>query len=379
MPNAFCLRKVIKIFDYHMKRIVALVPNVLDWSPGQRVRIESWAKHLVEYGWQVDIRSFESDSLHEILYKEGNIINKAVKISQCYLSQLKFILQKPSCDILFIYREASLIGPAIIERLAKRLKVPIVYDFDDPIFLTDLNSVNKLFSRLKFPKKTHTIFDLSDHIIAINDIMGNYAREFNPNVSVVPNFVDTERFCPAHKTDEAVRLGWSGSFSTMHNLKAIASPLQKLQEKYNVPIRVIGNGDIKIKNVNLEIRQWSPQTEVSDLQDCSIGLMPLAEHPGNKWKFFLKVIQYLAVGLPVVAQQGGSNSDVIKDGVNGFVVKSQDEWYDRLSLLIEDTVLRQKMSQAARQTALDCYSTHVQMNRVADIFENVLAQFNIKK
>ncbi len=361
-----------------MKRIAALVPNVLGYAPGQQVRIETWAKHLDKYGWQVDIYPFESESLHEVLYKKGGTLTKASRMTASYLKQLKLILQKPPCDVLLIYREASLIGPAIIERLAKRLNVPIVFDFDDPIFLTDLHSVNNFFSRLKFPGKTHTLFELSDRIIAINDIMGGYAEKYNPNVSIVPNVVDPEKFCPADTPTESVKLGWTGSFSTMHNLKAIAAPLQRIQAKYNVPIRVIGNGGLKIDGVKLDIREWSPQTEASDLQDCSIGLMPLIEHPGNKWKFFLKVVQYLALGLPIVAHDAGSTRDVIKDGVNGFIVESDDEWYNRISLLIENTELRKKMSLAARQTALDNYTPKVQVPRVAQIFEDVLAKQNRK-
>lgn len=362
-----------------MKRIAALVPNILNTSPGQRVRIESWAKYLKDYGWTVDLYPFEDQALNEVLYKQGAALPKARRMTVCFFNQLKLMLSKPSCDILFIYREASLIGPLIVERLAKRLNVPIVYDFDDPIFLTQKSASSGWFSLLKFPQKTHKLFRLSDRIISINDIMGDYARKFNPAVSVVPNFVDPEVFRPADHPNDEVRIGWSGSHSTMHNLKAIAEPLRRLQNKYKVPVRVVGNGNLEIEGVDLDVRQWSVETEVSDLQDCSIGVVPLEESSGNQWKFFLKVVQYLAIGLPVVAQKAGSNSDVIKDGVNGFVVETEDEWYNRISLLIEDKDLRQRMSQAARQTALDHYSPQAQMPRVAQIFEEVLADSKTKK
>ena len=362
-----------------MKRIAALVPNILNTTPGQRVRIESWAKYLKDYGWTVDLYPFEDQALNEVLYKQGEALPKAQRMLSCFYNQVKVILRKPPCDILFIYREASLVGPLIIERLAKRLNVPIVYDFDDPIFLTQKSTSSGWFSMLKFPQKTHSLFRLSDRIISINDIMGDYARKFNPAVSVVPNFVDPEIFRPADSPHDEVRIGWSGSHSTMHNLKAIAEPLRRLQNKYAVPVRVVGNGNLEIEGVDLDVRQWTVKTEVSDLQDCSIGVVPLEESSGNQWKFFLKVVQYLAIGLPVVAQKAGSNSDVIKDGVNGFVVETEDEWYNRISLLIEDKDLRQRMSQAARQTALDHYSPQAQMPRVAQIFEEVLAVSKKKK
>jgi len=362
-----------------MKRIAALVPNILDVAPGQRVRIELWAKYLEAYGWTVDFYPFEDDALNEIFYKPGKAFLKAARIVSCYRKQLKLVLDKPQCDVLFIYREAALIGPAWIERLGKRLNVPIVYDLDDPIFLTYRSPASGWSSLLKFPLKTHSLFKMSDRIIAINDIIGDYAKKFNPSVSVVPNIIDPDKFCPAPITrDDVIRIGWSGSYSTMHQLKAVAAPLRRLQAKYKVSIRVVGSGKLEIDGVDLDVRQWTPQTEVSDLQDCDIGIVPLVESPFNKWKFFLKVGQYLAIGLPVVAQKAGSNSDVIKNGINGFVVETEDEWYDRLSLLIENADLRRQMSKAARQTVLDNYTPQVQMPHVAQIFEDVLAQSKSK-
>jgi glycosyltransferase involved in cell wall biosynthesis len=139
-----------------------------------------------------------------------------------------------------------------------------------------------------------------------------------------------------------------------------------------VPIRVIGKGELIIDGLAIDVRQWTPQTEVSDLQDCEIGIVPLADNPDHEWKFFLKVVQYLALGLPVVAQKFGSNADVIEDGINGFVVETQQEWYDRLSLLIEDRELRERMSAAARRTALEHYVPAAQMPRLAQIFDDVL-------
>ena len=119
-----------------MKKIVALVPNILGVSPGQRLRIEAWAERLPEYGWEVDFYTFEDKDLHEILYKKGNHLAKAVGTMRCYIKQTKSIISKPECDLVLIYREACMIGPAILERLVRKWGVPIVFDLDDPIFLS---------------------------------------------------------------------------------------------------------------------------------------------------------------------------------------------------------------------------------------------------
>lgn len=356
-----------------MKRVAALVPNVLGISPGQRVRIETWAVHLRAAGWEVDFYPFEDERLHEVLYHPAPMRVKVARLASCYKDRLKLLRTRPPCDILFIFREAALIGPAIIETMIRRPGTPVIYDFDDPVFLPYRSPMNGWFSLLKFPRKTHTLFRQSDHIIAINQLLADYAARFNPSVSVVPNCVDTERYCPAPRSDDGtVRLVWIGSHSTMPNLTAIAPALRGLDSHARVSLRVIGAGKVTMPDIPTEVKQWSAETEVAELQECDIGLLPLLDHSWHPWKFFFKTVQYMAVGLPVVARRMGSNAEIIDEGVNGFLVETEREWRERLRLLIDDADLRRKMGAAARATAVERYSTQVQMPRVVSIFESVL-------
>ena len=356
-----------------MKRVAALVPNVLGVSPGQRVRIETWAEYLREAGWEVDFYPFEDERLHEVLYHPAPPQVKVARLAACYKERLKLLKPGPPCDVLFIFREAALIGPAFIESRMRRPGVPIIYDFDDPVFLPYRSPMNGWFSLLKFPRKTHRLFRLSDHIIAINGLLADYAARFNPSVSIVPNCVDTDKYQPAPRTDDGqVRLVWIGSHSTVQNLKAIAGALPGLNERVPVTLRLIGPSDVVIDGIPTESRRWSAETEVSELQACDIGLLPLIDHSWHPWKFFFKTVQYMAVGLPVVARRMGSNAEIIEDGVNGYLVETENEWRDRLRLLIEDPALRKRMGAAARATIVERFSTQVQMPRVVSIFEDVL-------
>ena len=359
-----------------MKRIAALVPNVLGVSPGQRVRIESWAAFLEQAGWTVDFYPFENAKLHQIMYKPGNTPTKAMRLAQCYLKHLQLVLQRPPCDILFIYREAALIGPALLERLAKRLSVPIVYDLDDPVFLPYRSPMNGWFSLLKFPRKTYSLFRMSEHVIAINHLIAQHAAKYNRAVSVVPNCVDIERYQPRPKPANApIRLVWMGSHSTMPNLDTIVEPLRRLQSTDGLSLfRVIGVGEPNLAGIRTEVRQWSENTEVSALQDCDIGLVPLKDMSWHPWKFFFKTIQYMAVGLPVIARRIGSNNEIIEHGVNGFLVETQAEWYKCMKELTNNRELRLRMGEAARATVVERYSTQKQMPLMIEVFERVLEQ-----
>lgn len=359
------------------KRIAAFVPNILGYSPGQRVRIELWEKYLKAAGWTVEYFPFEDAALHEVLYQKGNYISKASRITKCYQQQINSALKKFSSDAIFIYREASLIGPSLPEYLIARQKIPIIYDIDDPIFLPYRSPMNGWASLFKFSKKTHKIFRLSTHVIAINKLIADYVAKYNPNVTVIPNCIDIEKYKPNEKKDEnygerGVRLVWIGSLSTMPNLLEITEPLKKLQADHKSPLIIIGAGKIEMNGVDIDMRQWSAATEVRDLQDGDIGLLPLSNLDWNNWKFFFKTIQYMATGIPVIARRMGSNSEIIEDGVDGFLVETMEEWYDRLKLLVTDHKLRIKMGKSAEQKVIKHFSVRSQMPRMVEIFESVI-------
>ncbi|MCA1572878.1 MAG: glycosyltransferase, partial [Chloroflexi bacterium] len=162
---------------------------------------------------------------------------------------------------------------------------------------------------------------------------------------------------------------------TLQNLHTIGPALRRLQTDIPdlAPLRVVSSGVIALPGVRIESRQWTADTEVTDIQDCDIGLVPLNDAPWNPWKFYLKTVQYMAAGLPVVARRMGSNPEMIQDGVNGFVVETQDEWYERMKVLLEDAALRRRMGEAARETAVRHYSVEAQMDRVAKVFEEASA------
>lgn len=353
------------------KRIVALVPNVPGTAPGQRVRIESWIPHLRESGWEVELFPFEDARLREVLYQAGHVKEKAAGLARCYAAQTRRVLSLPPCDVVLVYREAALVGPALLERLVRRRGVPIVFDLDEPIFLPYRSPTSGWASLLKVSRKTHALFRMATEIVAINRIIGDAASKYNPAVTVIPNFLDVERYRPrsAPPTNGPVRLAWSGSHTTMANLRTIAPVLSQVQQESGARLRVVGTGSVEVPGVDVELRQWSPDTEVQDLQDCDVGLVPLTDLRWNRWKFFMKVVQYMAVGLPVVAQRTGSNPEVIEDGVTGFCVETPDEWYRALKTLVDDADLRHKMSAAARRTAVERYSTAAQMARVVSVFE----------
>jgi glycosyltransferase involved in cell wall biosynthesis len=114
------------------------------------------------------------------------------------------------------------------------------------------------------------------------------------------------------------------------------------------------------------------EREVADLQDAAIGVMPLDDTAWARGKCGLKLLQYMAVGLPAIASPVGVNRDIIMTGHNGFLAATAQEWYDCLESLCRQPQLRQDIGLAARRTVEERYSLAVWGPRLADLYQSLV-------
>src|SRR5947209_8076355 len=138
-------------------KIGALVLYPTDRVPGQRFRIEQWAPLLRTSGIDVEFVPFANEALMSVLYKSGQRIRKAAGLAAGVASRLMDVFRVRKYDVIFLYRGACLLGPAVVERLLKVSSVPIIFDFDDAIFLPDISPANARYGWLKAVNKTETI------------------------------------------------------------------------------------------------------------------------------------------------------------------------------------------------------------------------------
>lgn len=356
-------------------RVFALVPYRTNFCAGQKFRIELWARHLKERGIEVEFFPFADERLTEVIYSAGRTVEKGYGFARCYLEQiLRVAARGRRPDLLFIYREAALIGPALIERLSRRLwRVPIIYDIDEPLFVPYVSPTNGRLNALKFFSKIDSLFQMSDMVFAVNGAIADYAKRHARDVRIVPMAVDTERYRPAE--DSAVRssaaaalIGWMGTMTTQPNLEIIAEPLRRLKETRGAQLRVIADRPMTLPGVDLDFIQWRAEVEIPRLHECQIGIVPVKPNVWNPWKFFFKTIQFMSLGLAVVATPAGSNLEIIEDGVTGFLADSDDEWHERLCALIDDPALCRRMGEAARATAVAQFGINKQIDFVESAF-----------
>ena len=354
-------------------RILALVPNEKGYAPGQRGSIELWESVLAEEGIQIEYAPFETTRLREILHERGYQFTKASEMIKAYAERLKLINSLDEFDAVFVYREAALLGPAFLEkRIAK--KKPIIYQLDDPLFVPYRSPTNGLFSHFKFFSKVKEIIKLSKVVMVNSTHIRQYAEQFNTNIWQIPSIVDTSKFIyePFPENPDLVCVGWSGSPTTVKNIKLVEEPLRQLSQMDLCDIHLIGGEDFGLRDVKYTAQKWNGDTEVEDLRKMQVGLVPLPQNSWNPYKFIMKTAQYLALGIVPVGTPMASNPEVISHGVNGFLASTDAEWLEYLMLLVKDHKLRNEMSKRGAIEAREKYNLEANRTKIIDAFRSAL-------
>lgn len=356
------------------KKLLFLTNHRLHRAPNQRFRFEQYLTYLQSHGFDIEISYLLNEHDDKIFYAKGKILAKIWILIKSFLKRCRDLrkIRKHEFDAVFISREAFFLGPPLFEKRIARLGVPYIYDFDDAIWLENISDGNRLFKRLKYFSKIPEIIRKATIVTAGNNYLADYAKQFNPNTIVIPTTIDTTYHVPVAQVKEknSVIIGWTGSTTTLPYLNEIASVLctlkDKLQEKLGIVI--IGAVDFRLSGCEVDSIPWRRETEITDLQQLDIGVMPLPDNEWTRGKCGLKLLQYMAIGLPVVASPVGVNVEIVDHGINGFLASTMEEWEKYLSMLIEDKELRQRMGRAGRKKVEQFYAAEVWKETYLKVF-----------
>jgi glycosyltransferase involved in cell wall biosynthesis len=356
-------------------RVLVLTPYPYGSTAGPRSSFELWEKVLSQADIHLDYAVFETDELHRIIYEPVSVARKGYEMARAYVKFLPKARAARDYDAVFINREATLIGPAVVERWVARFGKPLIYHIDDPLYIPYRSPSNGVLSYLKFFGKVGSLCKISSVVIANSPSHVAYASRFNRNVWEVPSVVDGLMYNgwrPRAQSDAPVCIGWSGSPSTVPNLQLIREPLRELSKREDITVRLIGGTDFGLPDVAHQGTAWKADTEVADLRQLDVGLLPVPLTPWTPHKFYLKLVQYMALGIPPVATPLGANTAVIDDGRSGFLADSSAEWIAILDRLVRDPDLRQEVGQRAAEVARERYTLQAVSDRVISAFRSAL-------
>jgi glycosyltransferase involved in cell wall biosynthesis len=361
-------------------RVLALSP-IPEEGAGCRFRIAQFIPYLRSVGIEVTLRSLFNADFFRLVYKPGHYLRKSMAFARLSLERLDSLRDASRFDIVLIYREIFPIGPALIERLlGSNQRPPVVFDFDDAIFLPSVSDANRFIRALKTPGKVETIIRHSHHVIAGNEYLAAYARQFSGAVTVIPTCVDTTKFMPSPEAfssngSEAARepvIGWIGSPTTAAYVRRLTDVFRRLRERHPFVLRVSGTSErFDVPGVATDNAPWTLDGEVELFNTCDVGVYPLIDDEWSKGKCRFKAIEFMACGVPVVAAAVGVNREIIDDGVNGFLASTEDEWVEKLGRLLRDRELRRRFGEAGRRTVEQRYSLRVHAPALAATLRSV--------
>lgn len=246
---------------------------------------------------------------------------------------------------------------SVIEEAHKH-QIPVIMDLDDNLIGLPQDHPDRKWSPFAFelPALLHAMMSVDAITVTtptLQDVIGRY----NKNVYVLPNFLDDSIWdfqeTPIKDDKQSpVEIMFIGTLTHQPDLQKIAEPLRAIAEKYNGRIAFTFYGPEApdpLKNFG-NVRHIAPVTyDYADFAtttrtiSADIAIAPLNDNSFNRCKSPIKYMEYAAIGLPCVYSNITPYSEVIKDGINGFLADKPDEWVEKLSRLIDDEHLRNRM------------------------------------
>ena len=352
-------------------KIAFLFPYPHGTAPSQRFRFEQYFVFLKEQGIHYQLYSFLDNSTWDILYKPGHKFEKVFGIVMGFLKRFVLMFQLNKYDYVFIHREVTPIGPPVFEWIiAKILRKKIIYDFDDAIWIPNTSVTNRIVGGIKWHGKVSSICKWAHVVSCGNAYLADFARQFNANVVYNPTTIDTVNLHTILSNHDEVRtvIGWTGTHSTMMYLDEILPIIINLNKKYEFDFMIISNKLPEFQLDNLKFVPWNKVTEIADLAQIHIGIMPLTADAWAQGKCGFKALQYMALGFPALVSPVGVNSFIVENNKTGYVCNDLFEWEQSLELLLQSASKRKEFGANARDFIEKNYSVNSNKNNFLSLF-----------
>lgn len=251
----------------------------------------------------------------------------------------------------------------------------LIYDFDDAVFQRD-SYARKGPDNPRRQARFAAVVKTADAVVAGNDFLASEARRWsNPErVHVIPSLVDPERYLVAGhvRAGAGVQLAWIGCSSTLKGLELNRELLDAVGARCpGLRMKIICDRFPQFRDLPVIECPWSEEDEARELATADIGVSWLPDDGWSRGKCGLKVLQYMAAGLPVVANPVGVQAHMVTHGVTGFHATTADEWTAAFSRLMCDPDLRRRMGEAGRRRIEREYSVEIGAARWIDLLDSL--------
>ena len=280
-------------------------------------------------------------------------------------------------DVIYLQRAVySKYFFLIIVVYLKLFRRKMIFDFDDPVYVHT-------------PFKTKVFSKMADAVIVSTHGQLAWARQFNTNVRYIHFAIDPTLYITYEKdytvAPKVPIIGWLGTGPEhLHNLVLLVPVLKRLAGKIPFTFTLIGSfNDPRVLRLfdtipGLDVHfidrlaYTDAEAAPKEVQKFDIGVLPhQSKGEWNKGKTSMKVLEYMAAAVPPVASAFGEMPYIVRDGENGFLGSSEDEWVEKLTILISDPALRKRLGKAGQKTVIENFSLASAVTTVAEVIRTL--------
>jgi glycosyltransferase involved in cell wall biosynthesis len=238
----------------------------------------------------------------------------------------------------------------------------LVFDLDDAIFCRSNGTPSKT-RRNRFKKVARHC----QQIWTGNSYLANAARRYNPSVIILPTSLPPEKYSlEIKKPENYLDLVWIGSRSTRKYLESALYCLEEVADRYpSLRLKIVADFDLPLSRLCTITIPWSQEKETEALVSAHIGIAPMPSDSWTRGKCGLKLLQYMAAGLPVISSPAGVNKEIVKHGVTGFLAESPEDWETAIKRLADNPGLRKAMGEAGRERVIQYYSVDTTFHKMS--------------
>lgn len=285
-------------------------------------------------------------------------------------------------------------------RVLRKKGINVVYDMDDLIYNTKyvpkyLNSIGDyndftIDSFFALSKRYELMASISDGFIATTSSLAEHMRDdFQKPVWVLPNFFNKEQETvskeiveakkDAYKDDKFIIGYFSGSNSHQRDLEIVESAIIKLMDKYDdIYLKIVGFMNLSDSFQKLKKKgriifdKFVPYQELQyKIGEVDVNIIPLQSHEFNECKSELKYFEASIVDTISVACNNSVYSEIIEDGIDGFLSTEMD-WYEKLEYIYLNRNKLSKIKENARKKCYNIYGSEFMEKRIEKLYDEII-------
>jgi glycosyltransferase involved in cell wall biosynthesis/peptidoglycan hydrolase CwlO-like protein len=291
------------------------------------------------------------------------------------------------CDLVLIQRDFArkFEDYLTISWIARSTGKPLVMDLDDNILNLPKEHPDRIshYYASSLPGLLHALIDV-DLVTVSTEHLKNDLIDINPNISVLQNYFDPDlwdlKTTATHQESDTKKILYMGSHTHAADIELVSDALVRVAKEAGNKVEFVFIG-VKppahlekfakithIENMGYEYKKFVHK--FSEIE-ADLAIAPIRDNTFNKSKSPIKFFEYTALGIPAIYSDIEPYSWVVTEGKNGFLAKSENEWVEKINILLDNQELRTQMVADAKSVITENYLVSDHAYLWKDTYESI--------